>query len=114
MLSPALPRCSDYFTRGKSVRQWPNLPLKMNLMASKIGSSPVTPLTLPAPLSLFSSSQPQLSSNTHAPTPFKTHSPSGGFDQPILSPVLKLSLLCNNPHHPDLSTGHRTLVGYQR
>ena len=49
--APPYPRCSDDFTRGKSVCRWPNSALNMTLVASKTGSPEVTAMTISAQFS---------------------------------------------------------------
>ena len=61
------PRCSDYFTQGRSVCSWPNSALNMNLLASKTGSPGVIAMTLSAPFSPSGSHYIRLSSTIYNP-----------------------------------------------
>jgi hypothetical protein len=61
------PRCSDYFTQGRSVCRWPNSSLDMHLLASKTSSLGLIPMTLSARFSPSGSHHIRLSSTIYNP-----------------------------------------------
>ena len=67
--APSYPRCSDYFTQGRSVCRWPNSSLDMNLAASKTGSPGAIATTLSARFSPSGSHHIWLSSTIYNPHP---------------------------------------------